>query len=125
MLRVAKSRKKGPKVKEVKELKSNNPHFDQALFYRTYLLENTSHGRAGRQTGNVEVQIKRLKLTLNDCSFSAEDPILILEFLSRFVTEGETLDMSGAQAFIALLYLLNGMAAAQLRSVQTASPHSS
>lgn len=121
----ARTRPRGPKYEGLKELKPNNPYFDQALSYRTYRLENTDQERTSRQTGKVKDHIKRLQLTLEECSFDGGDPILILEFLSRFADEADTLEMSEAQAFIALPYFLKGNAASQFRSVKTTSSRAS
>lgn len=69
-------------------------------------------------------QIKGLELLMRDSSFSGEDPTLFLDFLSRFVDEAGTLEMSEAQKFIPFPYFLKGQAAAQFRSAKTVSSRS-
>lgn len=58
---------------------------------------------------------------MRDTSFTGDGPILVLEFLTRFADETDTLEMSEAQTFVALLYILKIQAAIQYRSVQAAS----
>lgn len=46
--------------------------------------------------------IKRMKLTLRNQTFSGEDPILVLDFLARFVAEADILVMNEGQAYVTL-----------------------
>lgn len=114
-------RPRGPRYKGLKELRPPNPAFDRLLSYRTYRLRNRRQKRSGKETGKVRDHLKRLGLTMKDASFNGDDPILVLEFLTRFADEADTLEMSEAQAFVALPYFLKGQAATLYRSTKSAS----
>lgn len=75
--------------------------FPGSVKFRTYRMENTSHARSGRQTGKIRYQIKRLETALGEAALDGEGPILILEFLARFMEETNNNPKSEAQAFVA------------------------
>lgn len=54
-------------------------------------MENKNQESTSRQKGKVKGYIRRLELTLNDCTSSGSDPILTLELLSRCTDEANTL----------------------------------
>ena len=58
-----------------------------------------------------------MALTLRNYTFSGEDPILLLDLLRRFCDEANTLNMSGAQAYVALSYFLKAFALYQCQTV--------
>ncbi len=58
--------------------------------------------------GKVEDQIKRLDLTLSKHVFDGSDPIRVLT--SSPVREANILEMSDAQAYLALKHFLRGFA---------------
>ena len=60
--------------------------------------------------------IKRMGITLNERKFDGSDPILIIDFLVRFVKEANVHKLSEAQAFVTLPYFLNGMAREEFES---------
>ena len=115
------SRPKGPKYRGLKELRPTNPVFDKLMSYRNYRLTDTTQYRTRHQTGKVWDLIKRLEVTMKDYCFTGGDPILIFEFLNRFVDEADMLDMTEAQAFITLPYFLKGYAHEQFRTIKDAS----
>lgn len=55
---------------------------------------------------------------------SGEDPILVLDSPARFGAETNILDVNDAQAYIALLYVVNGIAEDQYNSVRGSLPAS-
>ncbi|CAN8070210.1 unnamed protein product [Agarophyton chilense] len=81
----------------LKELKPTNSLFKILLSYRYYRLEDSSLDSTPR------------------------DPILVLHFLARFVAEADILGMNEGQAYIALPYLLRGLAEDQYHSVRGTS----
>ena len=113
-------RRKGPRYPGLKEIKPNDPRFDRLMSYRYYRLHLTAHSRSGRDTGKARDHIKRMQLTIKH-PFDGSDPVRIFEFLTRFVLEADTLQMTEAQAFLALPYFLNGTAETQFRAAQNAS----
>lgn len=68
------------------------------LSYKYYRLDNSSLDPAPRETVKIHDCIKRLELLLRNQNFSGEDPILMLEFQARFVTEANILGMGVGQA---------------------------
>lgn len=62
-----------------------------------------------------------MELTLRENAFSGSDLIMVLDFLSRFVSEANALSMSEAQAVVDLPYIMRGDAAAQLKSAYSSS----
>ena len=72
-------------------------------------------------TGKVRDFIKRMDTSLQRHRFSGGDPVLILEFLRRFVQEADILGMSEAQAFLALPKFLDGTAEAHFFAAHDAS----
>ena len=65
-------------------------------------------------------QVTRMALTLRNYTFSEEDPIMVLDFPRRFCDEANTLNMSEAQAYVALSYFLKGFALDQFQTVRDA-----
>lgn len=70
--------------------------YDVALLYRTYRLTNTDQSRSFCGTGKVRNFTQRMDLKLKHYYFSAEDHILILEFLTRLVRKANIQEMSEA-----------------------------
>lgn len=115
------AREKGRRHFGLKELKPTNPLYRKLLSYRYYRLEDSSGTRSSRDTGRVKDLIRRMNVTMLKQKFSGEDPILVLDFLARFVQEADVLEMSEAQAYVALPYFLSGMAEDQYNSVRGSS----
>ena len=61
-----------------------------------------------------------MALTLRNYTFIGEGPIMVLNFLRRFCDEANTLNMSEAQAYVALSYFLRGFALDQFQTVKDA-----
>lgn len=72
------------------------------MSYSTYRLEYITQRRSSRATRKLRDFFKRMELTLKYHPFSVENPIRVLEFLSRYVMEANIQPMSESQAFIDL-----------------------
>lgn len=94
----------------LKDLRPTNPLYKALLSYRFYRMENSSLDRMPQETGKVDDCIKRMVLLLRNHYFSGENPIFVLHFLARFVSEADTLGMGEGQAYVVLLYFLRGVA---------------
>ena len=114
------SRSKGPRHEDpdFKEIRPSDPLYKKLLSYRYYRLNRLSSRRTGRETGKTRDHIRRMEITLRDHSFSGEDPIKVLEFLAAFRDEANTLEMTEAQAYVVLPYLLRGPAKEQFVAVK-------
>ena len=110
--------RRGPKHPGLKELPSTNILFERLLSYRSYRLKKTSSKRTARETGKVKDHIKRLEVSFKNRHFDGKDPIMVFDCLSRFVKECDILEMSEAQAYIAVAVFLKGLAADQFKSVR-------
>ena len=120
MLRTGYTRPNGPKHSDpdFKEIRPSNPLYKKLLSYRYYRLLKTTSKRTGRETAKTRDHIKRMEITLKDYSFDGQDPIKVLEFLSKFCDEADTLEMTEAQAYVVLPYLLKGSAKEQFNAVK-------
>lgn len=58
--------------------------------------------RSSKATAKVRIHIKNLKLALKNHTFDGTGRIRIFDFIARFVNEANKLNISEAQAFIAL-----------------------
>ena len=110
------SRPVGPPHIGLRSIKPANRKLDKLMSYRSYRLRNTTDMRTSRDTAEVRIHIKNLNLTLKNHTFDGNDPIKIFDFLSRFVNEADMLNMSEAQAFIALPIFLADPAETQFRT---------
>lgn len=79
--------KKYPSKKARKMLSCKNKVYRRIIDYRIYRLKVRKVQRTSREAGSVMDQIKRLKVGMSDLIFDEKDPILIFDFLSRFLTE--------------------------------------
>ena len=59
-----------------------------------------------------------MEITLKDYSFDGSDAIKVLEFLAKFCDKADTLEMTEAQAYVVLPYLLKGSAKEQFDAVK-------
>lgn len=105
-------RQKGPRHPGLSSLKPANPLFDRHMSYRFYRLQRIRPkvSNSTRETGQTRGFIKRLEICFKDAYFNGEDPIQILEFLTRFVEEADLLNMSEVQAYQVLPYFLRNPA---------------
>ena len=94
----------------LRELKPTNSLYKELLSYRYYRLNSTSQKRTTKQTAKVSSFIERMELTSMGHRFDGYDPIKVLDFLSRFVSESNVLGMSEGQANLALPKVLLGFA---------------
>ena len=101
---------RGPSHDGLKTIRTGSSMHRKVVDYRYYRLIRRTSKRSGRDTQKVKDHLKRLELTMHKSKFDGTDPITILSFLARIVRECDTLDMSEAQAYIALPYFLTGSA---------------
>ena len=111
-------RTKGPSHPGLASLRPSNERYDRLISYRHYRIRRTSHSRNSASTLRLHKLIKNLDLTFKEDKFAGTDLILIFDFLTRFVEECDTLDMSEAQAFMSLPRVLQAVAQAQDRAIQ-------
>lgn len=110
-------KKKGPRYPGLKPPPCTNPLYRKLMNYRMYRLKIRKTKRTGHETAKVKDHIKRLKVGMDNLTFDGKDPIMIFDFLSRFVSEANTLEMSEPQAFVAIPHFLSGFALDQYRAV--------
>lgn len=55
------------------------------MSYRLYRLKRTVDKRSSTETTERRIYIKNLNITLKNHTFTGNNPIRILEFLTRFV----------------------------------------
>ena len=110
--------------KGLKTLKSRNPNINRVLSYRLYRLTNTKSSRNGRETAKVKDHLVRLEITMRKCKFSPKDPVGIIGFLEKFVRECNMLEMTEAQALLAVTEFLSGTARSGLESARDQAPGS-
>lgn len=72
------------------------------MSYRSYWLTITTERRWLWDTAEFRVHIKNLDITLKNHLFNGNDPINIFDLLTRFVNESDMLNVSQAQASIAI-----------------------
>ena len=104
---VKRFRKKGPRHGDLKPLRATNPLYSELLNYRHYRLSKRSR-RSSKLTAKARHQVKNMGLTMLPHRFTGEDPVLVLDFLCRFIGDAEQLAMSEDQAYIALPFFLKG-----------------
>ena len=114
-------REKGPKYPGLASLHTSDPLFDRHMSYRFYRLNDTTQTRTSSETGKVRRFIKDLEITLSEQKFTGADPILVFDFLVRFIEEMDTLGINEGQAFIILPYFLKGSAQRQYRASRNGS----
>ena len=107
-----------PRHEVLKELRPSNPLYTKLVSYRHYRLKFTDQERTGRETGKVKDHVRRLELTLRDEAFDGSDPVRVLPFLSAFVAEADVMEMTEAQAYIALPYVIKGTARQHFTAVK-------
>lgn len=104
------ARTKSGRPPGLKPLKPAKPLYMEFLSYRYYWLEEFSLEMTLRDTSKVKDCVKRMQLSMRNQCFTGDDPILVLNFLARFVAEADVLGMSDAQAYLVLPYILRGVA---------------
>lgn len=102
--------KMGPLYLGLKPLPCTNPPYWKIINYRMYLLRVRERNRSGCETRKVRYHIRRMKIGSQDHSFNRKDPILVSDCLSRLVAEANKLDMTEAQALVALPHFLKDCA---------------
>ena len=115
------ARKKGPLHEGITIIKPSDPVFDRLMNYRYYRLADTRQVRSAEDTKRLRDQAKTFQSTFDTTKFSGEDPIMVFDFLMKFVEEADTLNVSEAHAFIILPKVLKGRAERWLRSVRNGS----
>ena len=114
-------RRKGYDYRGLKPIRATNPLYKERLDYRYYRLKKTKARRTGFETGKIKDQIRRMAYSLEEHLFTGEKPILILDFLARFCDEADTLEMSEAQAYVALPYFLKSTAKDAFKATKNTS----
>ncbi len=113
-------RKKGAHHHGLTVIQPSDPIYDRLMNYRYYRLADTRESRSTDTMKKVREHIRSLSTTFDDKDkFSGSDPILVLEFLTKFVEEADTLCITEAQAFIILPKLMVDPAQKQFRSVKS------
>ena len=64
-------------------------------------MKRKAHRRKCRDTAEVKHQVTKMALTLRNCAFSGEDPIMVLDFLRRFCDDANTVNISETHAYVA------------------------
>ena len=108
-------REKGARYPGLYTIKPADPTFDRLLNYRYYRLQRTRVTRSSERTLEVKKHIKSLDLSLRK-KFTGKDPVMILNFLTRFVEEADIIKMTEAQALLALPHYLMDSAETQFRA---------
>lgn len=110
------SREKGPRYPGLATIKPSDETFDRLLSYRYYRLMRLDATRTSRETLDVKKHLKSLELSLKEHMFSGKDPVTVLNFLTRFVEEADTIGMTEAQALVALPKFMMEPAESQFRA---------
>ena len=114
-------RRRGPKHNGISVIQPSNTAFGRLLDYCFYRLARHKASRSSRETGKVRALLKQMELTMKSRKFSGNDPILIFEFLHKFVEEAGTLGMSESQAYLAVPYFLVNPALNEFDTTRAAS----
>jgi len=114
-------RKKGPQHEGLNVIKPADPIYDRLLNYRYYRLSDTRQTRSAMETKLLREQTKSFQTSFDKTKFNGEDPVMVFDFLMKFVEEADTLHVSEAHAFLILPKVLSGRADRQLRSVRNGS----
>ena len=80
-----------------------------------------AHTHDHARTTQLHRLLKHLDISFGKRKFSVQDPILILDFLTRMVEECDTLGMSEAQEFMALPQFLSDNARTLYRAMKSVS----
>lgn len=86
------------------------------MSYLSYWIMITTDMRSSCATAEDRVHINTLNLRIKNQTFDGKDLIRVLDFLARFVNEAVMLNMSEAQAFIALQTFFADTAETQFRT---------
>ena len=114
-------RKKGPQHEGLAVIKPADPIYDRLLNYRYYRLADSRQTRSAMETKFLREQTKSFQTSFDKTKFNGEDPVMIFDFLMKFVEEADTLRVSEAHAFLILPKVITGRADRQLRSVRNGS----
>lgn len=87
--------------------------FDIRMSYRSYRLTIKTESWLSRETAEVQVHIKNLKVTLKNHVCNRKEPMKLFDFLNRFVNQTKMLNNSEAQDVIALQTFLEDPANTQ------------
>ena len=104
------------KRSSLKPVRPLNDLFAIAVDYRTYRLRNRSQKYVSSTAKNMGKYHKRLDVQMKNHSFSGDDPIAVLGFLSRFRNACDKNDISEGAALWCLQFYLTGTAHSILES---------
>ena len=111
-------REKGPRHMGLKTIKPSNSSFDRLMNYRYYRLKDGRSKRSHATSQATRHFIKSMDLTFKEHRFDGSDPILVFDFLTRFVEEADILTLNEGQAFLILPHYLSGSASTQFRAMR-------
>ncbi len=111
-------RKKGPRHEGLVTIKPSNSIFDRLMNYRYYRLKDARSKRSLTAIQFIKKLIKSMDITFK-AKFDGTKPILVLDFLSRFVEEADMLNMNEGQAYLILPHYLSGSADTQFRAMRS------
>lgn len=75
-------------------IKPSDQTFDRLMNYPYCQYMNKSHFRLSDGSNSLHEQEKMFLATLEYTRFSGDDPIMVFDFLTRFVEEADTLSVS-------------------------------
>ena len=102
----------------LKTIKPSNSSFDRLMNYRYYRLKDGRSKRSHATSQATRHFIKSMDLTFKEHRFDGSDPILVFDFLTRFVEEADILTLNEGQAFLILPHYLSGSASTQFRAMR-------
>lgn len=106
-------REKGPKNTWISSFKTSKILFDRLMNYRYYHLNKTRYTKESRSAGEFCTFLKRLEIYLEEYKFYSKDVIIVLDFLTRFVENFDTLGITEAKAYLELTIFLTSTASQQ------------
>lgn len=77
-----------------------------------------SHVRLAEESEKLQEQVKSFQATFENIKFHGEDQILVVDFLTTFVKEADTLDEPDTHEFLIMQKVFNGRAERHLRSIR-------
>lgn len=92
-------KRKGPQHEGQTVIKLSDPAIDRQSNFRYYRLMNTSHVRLGGDSRKLRKQVNTFQATFEKNKFKEENANMVIDFLTAFVEEANTFDVSKAHAF--------------------------
>lgn len=105
-------------------MKPAEPLYDRLMSHLFYRLTDENQQLREPSPTPVHKFLRELKLVMDAHKFNGKDPILIFDFLTRYVEETDKLEMSEDQAYVLLAQFLTNPASSQFRAVKAGSRYS-